>query len=278
MGALTRLSSAVALASAVLLGVAGNGDAALLKVSAVLDSDTVEFADPVTATVTVFLDREEDVSVRENLAPLTQLGPTRVTSATRGRLHTITYTTRASCLDERCISSLKRSKRIAFRPVVVKVAPNTTRKATWPLLVVQARVSRVDAARPRPPLRRDASAPPVTYRVDPAQLARALDVTAVVLAAAALLLGAWAAAALYRRRRTVAPLTGLERALALARDAERRPTPDRRRALGLLARLLGSRDARLADAADELAWSEPAPTSGELSALVTQVEREVNGP
>ena len=74
-----------------------------------------------------------------------------------------------------------------------------------------------------------------------------------------------------------APLTGLERALALAREAEQRPPPDRRRALGLLARLLGPRDPRLAGAADDLAWSAPAPTSDELAELVTEVERKVDG-
>jgi hypothetical protein len=73
------------------------------------------------------------------------------------------------------------------------------------------------------------------------------------------------------------PLTGLERALALARAAEERPTPDRRRALGLLARLLGSRDPRLAGAADDLAWSAPAPTSDAVADLVTQVEQKVDG-
>ena len=79
-----------------------------------------------------------------------------------------------------------------------------------------------------------------------------------------------------RRRRVAAPLTGLDRALALAREAEQRPPPDRRRALGLLARLLGPRDPDLADAADELAWSAPAPTSDALGELVTQVERKVD--
>ncbi len=275
MGTMSRLGTVLALATAMLLAAAANADAALVKVTVVLDRDTVEFGDPVTATVTVFLDRDEDVRVRENLAPLTQLGRTRVTKATRGGLHTITYATRASCLDQRCISS-GGSKQVALRPVVVEVA-HATRTAAWPVLAVRARVSNADAVRARPPLRHDASPPPVSYRVEPAHLARALDVAAGVLAAAALLLVGWTAAALYRRRRSATPLTGLERALALARDAERRPTPDRRRALGLLARLLGPRDPRLAGAADELAWSEPAPTSDALAELVTQVEREVNG-
>jgi hypothetical protein len=104
-----------------------------------------------------------------------------------------------------------------------------------------------------------------------------LEVAAAALAAAAVLLAGWTAAGLVRARRRSPPLTGLARAVALARQAERRPTPDRRRALGLLARLLGSRDPRLAGAADELAWSAPDPSRDALAELVTQVEHEVNG-
>ena len=129
----------------------------------------------------------------------------------------------------------------------------------------------------QPALRRDATPPPVTYRVGPQGLARTLYVVAAALAAAGLLLAVWAATSVRGRRRVTAPLTGLERALALAREAEERPTPDRRRALGLLARLLGSRDPRLAGAADDLAWSAPAPTSDAVADLVTQVEQKVDG-
>ena len=100
----------------------------------------------------------------------------------------------------------------------------------------------------------------------------------MVLAVAGVLLAGWAVAAIVRRRRTQARrLTGLERALALARQAEARPPADRRRALGLLAGLLGVRSKRLADEAEELAWSAPVPQPTALSELVTQVEREVNG-
>jgi hypothetical protein len=251
-----------------------------LTVQASLDRDNVEFGDPVTVTVTVLLDRasfgSSSVQVQENLAPLTALGGTRVTKATRGRLRSVTYTTRASCLDQRCIST-QGSKSVALRPAVVRVAGHGTSKALWPTLLVRPRVSRADVAQPHPPLRSDTSPPGVTYRAGPARLARVLEVAAAVLAAAAVLLAAWTAAALVRARRREAPLTGLARAVALARAAERRPTPDRRRALGLLARLLGARDPRLAEAADELAWSAPHPTRDALDALVTQVEREVNG-
>jgi hypothetical protein len=271
-----RLLGLVAVVGAALFGLSANAHAAAPRVSAVLDRDTVEFGDPVTATITVFLDRDADVRVSENLAPLTQLGRTHVTEADRGDQHLVTYTTRASCLDQRCVSTTG-GKRIAFRPAVVEVAPNAKITARWPALEMRARVSREDAAKVQPPLRRDATPPPVTYRVGPDTLARTLSVVAAVLAAAGLLLAVWAATALLRRRRVAAPLTGLERALALAREAEQRPPPDRRRALGLLARLLGSRDPRLAGAADALAWSAPAPTSDAVADLVTQVERKVDG-
>jgi hypothetical protein len=253
---------------------------AALTVHVSLSQDAVEFADPVLATVTILGDRTAVASahleVQQDLAPLTQLGRTRITAVTRGRLRTVTYSMRASCLDQRCIST-KGSKRVALKPVLVQVAPGRTTKAIWPVLEVRPRVSKADVARPHAPLRTDTSAPPITYRVEPADLARALEVIAAVLAAAAVLLAGLTALALVRDRRRPVELTGLARALALAREAERRPTPDRRRALGLLARVLGSRDPRLADAADELAWSSPAPTPDALAELVTNVEHEVNG-
>jgi len=249
-------------------------------VRASLNQDTVEFGDPVIATVTVLVDRaalaSAHLQVQQDLAPLTQLGRTHVTEATRGRVHTVTYSTRASCLDQRCIST-KGSKRVALKPVLVQVAPDRTTKAIWPVLEVRPRVSTADVAKPHPPLRTDTSPPAVTYRVGPAHLARALEVAAAALAAAAVLLAGWTALGLVRDRRRPVPLTGLARAMALAREAERRPTPDRRRALGLLARVLGSRDPRLADAADELAWSAPAPTRDALAELVANVEHEVDG-
>jgi hypothetical protein len=280
------LALAAAAAAGTIVLARGNGGSgapspqAPFAVHASLDRDTVEFGDPVTATVTVLLDsgavKAPRVEVTENLAPLTQLGRTRVTDTRRGRLRTVTYSTRASCLDQRCVST-RGSRRVALRPVVVHVSPDRTTNAVWPVLQVRARVSAADVARPHAPLRSDTSPPDVSYHVGPARLARILEVAAAVLAAAAILLAGWTAAALVRTRRRMAPLTGLARAVALAREAERRPAPDRRRALGLLARLLGPRDARLAGEADELAWSAPAPTRDALAGIVTQVEHEVDG-
>ena len=243
--------------------------------TASLDQTAVEFGDPVTATVAVTAPRGSSIDVSADLAPLTQLGRTRITRVTHGSVQTVTYATRASCLDDRCITRTK-PKRVQLRPAVVRVGGERA-TAAWPALTVQRRVSPADAAKVTPPLRADTTPPAITYDVSPDHLALALDIAAAILAAAGVLLAGASAAALYRRRHRAAPLTGLERALALAREAEQRPEPDRRRALGLLARLLGARDKRLAGEADDLAWSAAAPTPGAVSSLVTEVEQKVNG-
>jgi hypothetical protein len=282
---LAALVLAGAAGAAVLLLARGNDPAGLapqapVTVRATLDRETVEFGDAVTADVTVLLDRRAigsgDVQLHESLAPLTQLGHTRVTRTTRGNLLAITYSDRTSCLDQRCIGKGK-SKRVLLAPVRIEVPGIGTKTAAWPPLQVRTRVLPADVAQPHPPLRSDPRPPPVTYRFEPASLARILEVAAAVFAAAGVLAGGAATAVARSRRLQAARLTGLQRALALAREAERRPTPDRRRALGLLARLLGSRDPRLAGAADDLAWSAPAPTPDALAELVSQVERKVDG-
>jgi hypothetical protein len=285
-GIVTLVVAAAAVLAVILLargrGEAGGGvsSSGPVRVAATLDHRSVDFGDPVTAEVSVVVSqpgvRASDVSVREDLAPLTQLGGTRVTRTARGGRLVLTYTARASCLDERCIGG-RAGKRIVLAPVVVHVRPGTTKAARWPALVVHTRVPAADVVKPVPPLRRDPTPRPVGYRVAPGSLALALEVAAAALAAAGVLLAGLTGAALVRRRRRAERLSELERALALAREAERRPPPDRRRALGLLARLLGPREPGLADAADELAWSAPAPTEGELSDLVSRVERKVNG-
>ena len=98
---------------------------------------------------------------------------------------------------------------------------------------------------------------------------------AALLAAAGVLVAGATAAAIYRRRRTPEPLTGLERALALARDAEAPSAPDRRRALELLARLLGTRDPGSRTTPSSSRGRSRAPTPVALAELVTEVEEKV---
>ena len=271
--------AAAALAAAAVVAIAhgdgsgGSGPAPAARVDASLDHTAVDFGDPVTATVTVTAPGNAAIRVEQELAPLTELGRPRITRVTHGETQTLTYAVRGSCLDDRCLGT-SGAERVALRPATVTVGGRKS-TAAWPVLEVQRRVTPADAARARPPLRSDATPRPVTYRVSPDRLATALGVVAALLAAAGVLLAGATATGIYRRRQTPEPLTGLERALALARDAGRRPAPDRRRALELLARLLGSRDPSLADEAEQLAWSEPAPTPDALADLVTEVQEKV---
>ena len=253
-----------------------------LSVKAALDRNAVEFGDPVSASVTVLADsrnvRASDIEVRQDLAPLTQLGRTQITRTERGRLLVLTYRTEATCLDQRCIAN-GRPKRVALAPVRVDVGGpgGGTERASWPALQIRSRVLPGDVDQEDPPLRSDPTPPPVSYRISPDTLALVVTLVAVLLAVAGVLLGGWAVAGIVRRRRSgTRRLAGLERALALAREAEGRPPADRRARSGCSRGCSGAQRA-LADEAEELAWSAPAPQPASLADLVTQVEREVNG-
>jgi hypothetical protein len=145
-------------------------------------------------------------------------------------------------------------------------------RAAWPALHVRGRVTAADLAPARPPFRVDTAPPAPTYSVRPGLLTWLLVAAAVVLALAAIAL---VVRELLRRRTTRMPAEDvLERALRLTREAESRAPDDRRRALGLLARVLEARKRATASSARDLAWSRPPPESDELAALVGDVERE----
>jgi hypothetical protein len=143
------------------------------------------------------------------------------------------------------------------------------------VLRIGGRVKMADLARSRPPFRSDLSTPAATYRIAPKTLALLLDIAAALLASAGAGVASWRALTLLQRRRRLDTRSELERALAAVRAAESADLEQRRRAVGLLARLLAKRNLRLAAAAAALAWSEPKPTPVELAGLADRVTREV---
>jgi hypothetical protein len=288
VGTLTRLAliAVAAIAAAVtavlLLGraapVHGVEPATALVVRTSFDPPAAQFGDRVVAHVVVLADRgvldTSKLHVTEDVAPLTALGPARVTRTVRGRLLVVSYELPAVCVTEQCLA--KRLRLPAARADAPRRGGGVVRVTTaWPELEMRGRVTAADLAKSRPPLRSDTSMPSVTYRIAPATLSFLLDLAAALLAATGVALGAWQAAALLRRRRGSDTRDELERALALVHEAETRPPEDRRRAVGLLARLLRQRDERLAGEAGDLAWSEPKPAPDELAALAARVVREV---
>jgi hypothetical protein len=288
VGALTRLALiaiaavAAAVAAVLVLGravpVHGVRPAAALLVRTSFEPPAAQFGDRVVARVVVLADRgvldTSKLHMTEDVAPLTALGPAQVSRTTRGRLLVVSYELPTVCVTEQCLA--KRLRLPAARADAPRRSGGIARAETaWPLLEMRGRVTAADLAQSRPPFRSDTSAPTVTYRIAPATLSFLLDLAAALLAAGGVALAARQAAGLLRRRRASDTRGELERALALVREAEARPPEDRRRAVGLLARLLRPRNERLAGDAGDLAWSEPKPAPDELAALAERVVREV---
>jgi hypothetical protein len=275
-----------AAAAVLLLGSSGSqrptSPTAPLSVRAVLAPRTVQFGDELTARIVVLLDRRavhvRTLRINHGLAPLRQLGPARTTRTRQGRLVAISVSVPAACLGASCATGIG-AVPIVPPPVTVQVRTRhgvTLRRiARWSPLDVTSRVPAADLTMANPPFRADALPPPPGYLIAPGMFARLLDILAALLAAAGVGLATWQGFAVGRHRRAPPGADDIELALLRTRGVEARPVPERRRALGLLARLLDARDRPLAGAARELAWSEPPPEPEALAAFVAEVERTV---
>jgi hypothetical protein len=241
-----------------------------VAVRAAFDSTAIAFGDPVAARVVVALDRDavkpETLRVDDSLAPFTALSAPKTTRQVAGRLETVTIRQRIACLTEACLA---RTIKLPRTHVTVQARDGSTATASahWRPVHLRSRVTSSDLERSTPRLAADTTPPPVDERIS----STPFEILAALAAAGAVALLAFAAAARTRRRR--APVDGdeLARALRLVREAEERPAPDRRRAVGLLARLLHGDNRRTAN---DLAWSRPTPEAPAVDALVTDVERE----
>lgn len=288
MGALTsRASSRAALVAifVLLTAIGGSARAAVtpeLTVTAALDPASALFGDRIVARVVVQADRDalktDRLRIVADIAPLAPLGPALVSSRARDDRLVVTYELAGVCIVEECLAA--RDARAVRLPPARVDAPRrhgglAQAHAVWPLLRLGSRVTTADLARSQPPFRSDVSAPAATYRVAPETLALLLDIAAALLASAGVGVAARRALTLVRRKRARDTRSELERALVAVRAAQSAPPEQRRRAVGLLARLLAKRDLRLAGDAADLAWSEPKPTPVELAGLADRVVREV---
>jgi hypothetical protein len=275
------MTPGVAAAAVVAAGVlAAGASAAPIVVHATFEPATVQFGDPIEARVVVVLDttsvRPGSLGLVDDAGPLTPASNTHTSRSSQGDTLTIATTRTFSCLSSACVAA--RGDATPTLPhvtaTVVSRDGTTLRAATaWPTLRVRGRVSNADLARLRPPFRANTTPPPPSYRIAPGTLTKLLVGVAIVFG-----LGAVAVAAAHVRRRVrlaQPPGDELGRALRLVREVERRPPSDRRRALGLLARVLRSRARPLSGAASDLAWSRPEPASDEVASFVTDVESEV---
>jgi len=242
---------------------------------------TVQFGDALSAHVVVLMDRSSVDSHRlritASVAPLTQLAATHTSRFSRGPLDVVTFELSAACLDQHCLPG--EAARMLRLPAVTAEVPTRGGSVAsvtqpWPKLTIRGRVAGPDLERSRLPFRTNLDPPSVTYRITPDTLGTLLGVVAAAFGVTAIVLAA-AEALRIRRRRRVFETTELQQALELARSAETRSPEDRRRAVGLLARLLHPREERLAGTASTLAWSAPEPTPDSVSSLVDRIAQEV---
>jgi hypothetical protein len=247
-----------------------------------LDPGQARFADRIAATATVLVDRSEvdpnEVRVVGAFDPLDVLTGPVIERRPRGARTEVTVHWDIACLDEDCVPG--NGPRILRLPPLRVSAPrrNGTRVVSvvsWPAVTVTGRVTHGEAGAAVPPFRRETDLPRATYRLSPRLLAASLDglAAALLLAGALLVLRQIVARRRHRAAERFARLSPLERALVYARESERRGPADRRRALGLLGRVLGGTGSGLGNAAFRLAWSAPDPSPEQVAAVVGDVER-----
>lgn len=273
--------------AAVVLGLLLAGPAAAggpLSPTASLQPSRALFADRIAAVATVVVDRAAidpaDVRAVAAFGPLDTLSGPVVERSNRGGLTVVRFRWEVACLSQECVPSAA-AQPVAMPPLRVTAQRRGGGRVgsvvRWPALSIVGRATARDVAAATPPFRLETQLPPPSYRAAPATLATVLDAVAVASVLAVLLLATREISHRRRRREEerLALLSPLERALVLLREAVQRGPGDRRRALNLLARVLGGPGSRLGGAASELAWSPPEPSPEQIESVVGEVERTV---
>lgn len=260
-----------------------SGATAATTVRTSFEPPAVQFGDPLTLHIAARFDNRvvlpSSFRLTSSVVPLTQLGPVQTDRTRRGNLTVVSVSIPVACIAPACVAGPGETR--IHLPVVSGHVTGVDGRvqsvtATWPPLLIGSRVSSSDLAHAAPPLRADTSPIAPTFRISPSRLALLLDVLAVLLAASGVWLASRQVTAIVRSRREAAEADQLTTALRRVRQSENRPAPDRRRALGNLARVLDRRGLEQADATNDLAWSRPAPTPEGVADLAGKIESETN--
>jgi hypothetical protein len=281
---------AAARAVVLVLALRGGGGAAAIPREPVEGSTQLSrsgtlFADPVTASVQVVVDRHrvdpEQVGFTTSFEPYVRVGNPHVSREDSGRLTRLVYSVELICLTNLCLSKDKPEPvHVQFPPAKVFYVPQSGGRKTlqlpWVATAIGPRTSQADLAGSDPflqPSWRATTDPlPVSYGTSPHTLRTVLFVVSG-------LLFALAAFALFRfvttGRLRLRVLTPLERAVVLVERAPHE-APEKRKALELLSRELArSGEPELALVARELAWAEPTPLPTLTQPLTLDVRRVI---
>jgi hypothetical protein len=237
------------------------------------------FGEPITARVTVVADRRQvdpaSLRVSASFGDWDLVARERTKSLSSGPYVRRSWEFDIACVQSTCLPRPGTPLPVHLPSVTVAgTRPDGSRvvvRRSWPALAIAPRFGAASQGS-MPKFDLDRELPAATYRVSPSSLVLGLYVLAAVLIAFAL----WIVGreVLRRRPRAVAELPPLVRALMLVRESETRPTEDRRRAAGLLARTLAADGRRgpLSATASRVAWSAPEPAPSRLEELARLVE------
>jgi hypothetical protein len=235
------------------------------EVSASVTPAPTLFGDVVHATLKVRAPVE--ATVEGGFAPFRVLRSSASHQRTRDGVVT-TWRFDLQCLEPQCAPGPGR-RTVLLASARVRAGPAVA-VARVPAIVVAPRATARQVARPEAAFLHPTAPVAPTYRFTPAMTRRVLFIAAALLAlvAAALLVP------LLRRAPAQPPEPDpLARALGLVRASRERPVADRRRALGLLSRILRRRgDETTARAAADLAWSEPEPDRERITRLADEMK------
>ena len=274
--------TAVVAGAAVVLAGVGSGWWSTVKVPSPVEAvvvtpslatRSVAFGDPVEARLDVVVDTrrsdERSVRITASFAPYAARA-LPVERSPAGPALLLRHRWRLECLVEACLPALL-TRTFSFPPAAVSAGEQTLR-AAWPTLEVARRTTAADEARTAPAWRLETALPESSWGASATTLAWLLGggAAALLLAAGALLALALRPGPRERRR-----LSGLERALALARESLAADDGARRRALESLAAELRrepTAPGELAAVAERLAWSAAPPAADDVAALAARVE------
>jgi hypothetical protein len=260
---MTRRTLTLALLATVALGAPATL-AADVHVASSIRPRASRFGDVIRATLTVRGDAP--VSLQEGFAPfqVVRESATRTGTVTRWRFE-------LQSLEARCAPG-PGARSVTLAPTRVQIGSQVV-MASFPPFRIEPRATEAQVANPERSFLHPTVPPRPSYRFAPGTAQKTLIAAAAVLLAVALLLLAPILGPRRARARDE-QIDPLERALALVQDARSRPPPDRRRALGLLARVLRKLGAATTgQAAADLAWSEPEPDAARMARLVEQIEK-----
>jgi hypothetical protein len=276
------LLAATAAAAIALIAVASAYASApqLITVHTSISPRSIYFADVVTARVDVFVDpRQIDPASLQLLTPFgpwRQLDGQRQSSMSGSSVVHRTWWFTLACFAQSCVPQVK-SVQVFTLPklsVIGRTPGDTmvTVHQSWPTINVATRFA--------PPgvhalvnLRSNTIVPALDYRFDPSWAWVVLVVVGVTL----IVIGLTFATLGFLRRRAARRILldtrpALVRSLEVLRRAQGGEVEERRRAVGLLARVLPTEGDGLASAASAVAWSSDDPSPDDLERLARRVE------